>query len=147
MLKSQESPATASAMWAGCASDSRIVVKAGTALLTSGGEHIDIEVMASLVGQIARLHSRGSEVLLVSSSGVLIRTRVSDISRQSRTASGVRAMALEDGEQVVAIAPVELPDIPDADESDDADASEPSEPNEVDGTLRENSAGEASPTS
>ena len=92
----------------------------------------------------ARLVDADDEVLLVSSSGVLIRTRVSDISRQSRTASGVRAMALEDGEQVVAIAPVELPDIPDADESDDADASEA---NEVDGTLRENSAGEASPTS
>ncbi len=92
----------------------------------------------------ARLVDADDEVLLVSSSGVLIRTRVSDISRQSRTASGVRAMALEDGEQVVAIAPVELPDIPDADESDDADASEASE---VDGTLRENSAGEASPTS
>ena len=92
----------------------------------------------------ARLVDADDEVLLVSSSGVLIRTRVSDISRQSRTASGVRAMALEDGEQVVAIAPVELPDIPDADESDEADASEA---NEVDGTLRENSAGEASPTS
>ena len=92
----------------------------------------------------ARLVDADDEVLLVSSSGVLIRTRVSDISRQSRTASGVRAMALEEGEQVVAIAPVELPDIPDADESDDADASEA---NEVDGTVRENSAGEASPTS
>ena len=92
----------------------------------------------------ARLVDADDEVLLVSSSGVLIRTRVSDISRQSRTASGVRAMALEDGEQVVAIAPVELPDIPDADESDDADAIEASE---ADGTVRENSAGEASPTS
>ena len=92
----------------------------------------------------ARLVDADDEVLLVSSSGVLIRTRVSDISRQSRTASGVRAMALEDGEQVVAIAPVELPDIPDADESDDGDAIEV---DEVDGTVRENSAGEASPTS
>ena len=92
----------------------------------------------------ARLVDADDEVLLVSSSGVLIRTRVSDISRQSRTASGVRAMALEEGEQVVAIAPVELPEIPDPDESDDADASEASE---ADGTVRENSAGEASPTS
>ncbi len=92
----------------------------------------------------ARLVDADDEVLLVSSSGVLIRTRVSDISRQSRTASGVRAMALEDGEQVVAIAPVELPEIPDPDESDDADASDASE---ADGTVRENSAGEASPTS
>ena len=80
MLRSQESPATASAIWAGCASDSRIVVKAGTALLTSGGEHIDIEVMASLVGQIARLHSRGSEVLLVSSGAVAAGRRVLGVS-------------------------------------------------------------------
>ncbi|WP_419837301.1 DNA gyrase subunit A [Candidatus Poriferisodalis sp.] len=92
----------------------------------------------------ARLVDADDEVLLVSSSGVLIRTRVSDISRQSRTASGVRAMALEEGEQVVAIAPVELPDIPDADASDEAGASEAED---GDGTVRENSAGEASPTS
>ena len=76
MLKSQDSSATASSQWAGCADGSRIVVKAGTALLTGGGEHIDIEVVASLVGQIARLHSRGSEMLLVSSGAVAAGRRV-----------------------------------------------------------------------
>ena len=59
-----------SARWAGCADGGRIVVKAGTALLTGGGEYIDIEVMAGLVRQIARLHSCGSELLLVSSGAV-----------------------------------------------------------------------------
>ena len=61
----------------------------------------------------ARLVDDDDEVLLVSSSGVLIRTPVSDISIQGRAASGVRGMALDDGEEVVAIAPVELPDLPD----------------------------------
>ena len=80
MLKPQESATTAPAKWTGCANDSRIVVKAGTALLTGGGEHIDIEVMAALVGQIARLHSRGSEMLLVSSGAVAAGRRVLGVS-------------------------------------------------------------------
>ncbi len=81
----------------------------------------------------ARLVDAVDEVLLVSSSGVLIRTPVSDISSRGRVAGGVRAMALEDGEEVVAIAPVEMPDIPDADE--------------VDGEPRENPSNEADPAS
>ena len=48
----------------------RVVVKAGTALLTRGTDHLDLEVMASLVGQVARLHAAGLEVLLVSSGAV-----------------------------------------------------------------------------
>lgn len=65
----------------------------------------------------ARLVDDDDEVLLVSSGGVLIRTRVADISRQGRTASGVRAMSMGEGETVVAIAPVDL-------ESDEAIPSE-----------------------
>ena len=80
MLKPQDSTATTPSTWAGCADGSRIVVKAGTALLTGGGEHIDIEVMAALVGQIARLHSRGSEMLLVSSGAVAAGRRVLGVS-------------------------------------------------------------------
>ncbi|MBI4233645.1 MAG: glutamate 5-kinase [Chloroflexi bacterium] len=48
----------------------RLVVKVGTSLLTGGSDHLDLEVMASLVGQVARLHQRGAEVLLVSSGAV-----------------------------------------------------------------------------
>ncbi|MDE0134848.1 MAG: DNA gyrase subunit A [Acidimicrobiaceae bacterium] len=83
-----------------------------------------------LVG--ARLVDVDDEILLVSSSGVLIRTPVSEISSQGRAAAGVRAMALSDGEEVVATALVELPDIPESDNS----GSEP----------RENPAGEVSST-
>ena len=70
----------------------------------------------------ARLVDDDDEVLLVSSSGVLIRTPVSEISQQKRDAAGVRAMALDDGEEVVAIAPVELPDLPDAEASESPEA-------------------------
>ncbi|MDY6835983.1 MAG: glutamate 5-kinase [Chloroflexota bacterium] len=45
----------------------RIVVKVGTNLLTAGTDHLDLEVMSKLVGQIARLHHRGVQVVLVSS--------------------------------------------------------------------------------
>ncbi|MBI4286952.1 MAG: glutamate 5-kinase [Chloroflexi bacterium] len=48
----------------------RIVVKFGTNLLTAGTDHLDLEVMASLVGQIASLHRQGKEVILVSSGAI-----------------------------------------------------------------------------
>lgn len=48
----------------------RVVVKVGTTLLTSGRDHLDLAVMALLVEQIAALHSRGREVILVSSGAV-----------------------------------------------------------------------------
>ncbi len=39
-------------------------------MLTAGSDRLDLEVMASLVGQVARLHSRGMECVLVSSGAV-----------------------------------------------------------------------------
>jgi glutamate 5-kinase len=48
----------------------RIVVKAGTSVLTGGTERLDLEVMASLVGQMARLHSAGAELILVTSGAI-----------------------------------------------------------------------------
>jgi glutamate 5-kinase len=48
----------------------RIVVKVGTNLLTSGTDHLDLETMAALVGQVARLHHRKLEVVLVTSGAV-----------------------------------------------------------------------------
>ena len=48
----------------------RVVVKAGTTLLTRGAEGLDSEVMSSLVSQIADLHLRGVEMILVSSGAV-----------------------------------------------------------------------------
>ncbi len=49
---------------------SRLVVKLGTNLLTNGGDTLDIELMSSLVAQIATLMEAGHEVLLVTSGAV-----------------------------------------------------------------------------
>ena len=61
---------TATSPQEGSQSYRRIVVKAGTSLLTGGTDRLNLEIMASLVEQIARLHSGGSEVVLVSSGAV-----------------------------------------------------------------------------
>ena len=48
----------------------RIVVKLGTSLLTGGSDHLDDNIMSSLVAQIARLHKQGLELLVVSSGAI-----------------------------------------------------------------------------
>jgi glutamate 5-kinase len=48
----------------------RIVAKLGTNLLTAGGEQLDLAVMSSLVGQVAHLHQKGAEVILVTSGAI-----------------------------------------------------------------------------
>lgn len=48
----------------------RVVAKFGTNLLTGGTDRLDLEVMASLVGQIAQLHRQGQEVIVVSSGAI-----------------------------------------------------------------------------
>ena len=51
----------------------RVVVKAGTALITGGSDELDIATMSDLVGQIAQLQRaqpRGCQMLLVSSGAV-----------------------------------------------------------------------------
>jgi len=48
----------------------RIVAKFGTNLLTAGTRQLDLEVMATLVGQVARLHHQGQEVIIVSSGAI-----------------------------------------------------------------------------
>jgi glutamate 5-kinase len=48
----------------------RIVAKLGTGLLTAGGERLHLELMASLVAQVAGLRQRGVEVVLVSSGAI-----------------------------------------------------------------------------
>ena len=58
----------------------RIVVKAGTALITGGTGRLDLETMASLVGQIARMHMDGCQMLLVSSGAVAAGRHVLDVS-------------------------------------------------------------------
>ena len=48
----------------------RVIVKLGTTLITDGTNRLDLETMASIVGQIARLQRSGAEMLLVSSGAV-----------------------------------------------------------------------------
>lgn len=48
----------------------RIVVKLGTSLLTGGTDHLDPAVMSNLVGQVAQLHRRSLELLIVSSGAI-----------------------------------------------------------------------------
>jgi glutamate 5-kinase len=48
----------------------RVIVKLGTNLLTAGTDHLDLGIMASLVGQIAELQHQGFEVIIVSSGAI-----------------------------------------------------------------------------
>ena len=48
----------------------RIVAKFGTSLLTSGTDHLDLQVMSSLVEQIAQLHHQGKEIVIISSGAI-----------------------------------------------------------------------------
>jgi glutamate 5-kinase len=48
----------------------RIVVKLGTNLLTAGSDRLNLETMASLVGQIARLHREGLVIVVVTSGAI-----------------------------------------------------------------------------
>lgn len=48
----------------------RIVAKIGSNVLTAGTSQLDTGVMSSIVGQVAQLHSRGAEVLVVTSGAI-----------------------------------------------------------------------------
>ena len=48
----------------------RIVVKAGTSVLTAGDDRLDLGVIEELVGQIAQLQRRGAQVILVTSGAI-----------------------------------------------------------------------------
>ncbi len=48
----------------------RIVAKFGTNLLTAGTDRLDLQMMAALVGQVARLTQLGAEVIVVTSGAV-----------------------------------------------------------------------------
>ena len=61
----------------------RVVVKVGTTLITDGTNRLDLETMASVVGQIARLQRRGCEMLLVSSGAVAAGRHVLDPTGQA----------------------------------------------------------------
>jgi glutamate 5-kinase len=48
----------------------RIVAKFGTNVLTAGTDRLDVELMSSLVGQVAELRKRGAGVLVVTSGAI-----------------------------------------------------------------------------
>ena len=48
----------------------RIVAKFGTSLLTGGSDHLNQEIMSTLVAQVAQLHEQGLELLVVSSGAI-----------------------------------------------------------------------------
>ncbi len=48
----------------------RIVAKFGTNVLTAGTDKLDLEIMASLVGQVARLHRNGVQMIVVTSGAI-----------------------------------------------------------------------------
>ena len=48
----------------------RIVAKFGTNVLTAGSDRLNLDMMAALVGQVARLHEWGAEVIVVTSGAI-----------------------------------------------------------------------------
>jgi glutamate 5-kinase len=48
----------------------RIVAKFGTGLLTGGSDHLNQEIISSLVNQVAQLHHQGLELIIVSSGAI-----------------------------------------------------------------------------
>ena len=59
----------------------------------------------------ARAIGPGAEIFVTSSNGVVIRTTADSISRQQRSATGVRVMNLPDGATITAVAPVPLEEV------------------------------------
>ena len=48
----------------------RVVAKFGTGLLTAGSDHLNRDIMSSLVAQVAQLHKQGMELVIVSSGAI-----------------------------------------------------------------------------
>lgn len=71
----------------------RIVVKVGTTLLTHESDQLNMQVMAALVEQMARLHEHGAEVVLVSSGAVAAGRHVLGMSREKRSVPFRQMMA------------------------------------------------------
>ena len=62
----------------------RIVVKAGTTLLTGSTDRLDLEMMSSLVGQVARLQFAGRQMMIVSSGAVAAGRKILEGQHQGR---------------------------------------------------------------
>ncbi|MEX1254353.1 MAG: glutamate 5-kinase [Dehalococcoidia bacterium] len=71
----------------------RIVAKFGTSLLTSGGDHLDLEVMAALIGQVARLRQQGAELIVVSSGAIAAGRQRLGVRHDAKDAPSRQALA------------------------------------------------------
>ncbi|MBA7597723.1 Glutamate 5-kinase [subsurface metagenome] len=71
----------------------RLVVKLGTNLLTAGTDRLDLDVMAALVGQIARLHQQGHEVIIVSSGAIAAGRQKLELDKERRDIPFKQVMA------------------------------------------------------
>jgi DNA gyrase subunit A len=75
---------------------------------TRGGQGVRGIRLTAKRGRVVAAFMAGleDEILLISTSGVVIRTAVREIASQGRDATGVRVMNLDDGDAVAAVAPV-----------------------------------------
>jgi DNA gyrase subunit A len=73
-----------------------------------GGKGVIGHQLTKKTGLLAGAHmgSRDQDMLVISSSGIVIRVQASDIRRVGRASQGVRTMRVEEGAHVVALAPV-----------------------------------------
>jgi DNA gyrase subunit A len=77
-----------------------------------GGQGVRAIRLTAARGRVIGAFMAGldDEILLVSTSGVVIRTPVREIAAQGRDATGVRLMSLDDGQNVAAAAAVSVED-------------------------------------
>ena len=73
-----------------------------------GGKGVIGHQLTKKTGLVAGAHvgSKDQDMLVISSSGIVIRVQASDIRRVGRASQGVRTMRVEEGAHVVALAPV-----------------------------------------
>ncbi len=71
----------------------RIVIKLGTNLITGGGGRLDLKVMADLTGQVAELHRKGHEIIIVSSGAVAAGRELLGIKNQRKDIPFKQVMA------------------------------------------------------
>ena len=71
----------------------RVVVKAGTNVLTNRTEALDIKVIESLISQMAELKEKGGEVLMVTSGAIAAGKETLREDREGRTVSGRQMLA------------------------------------------------------
>lgn len=71
----------------------RTVAKFGTNLLTAGSDRLDLDVMSTLVGQVAKLHKQGLEVIVVTSGSITVGRQKLSISGEMKDIPCRQAMA------------------------------------------------------